>query len=343
MWDIFNNDAFSVTSLTDAMREVKYVPSYVGSLGLFESTSVDTLSIAIEKDADNIFKLIPSSPRGGPGATIGKNRGSLRNLTIPHFQTDDAINADEVQGLRAFGTERQLVSIASKIDQRARIHRQSFELTEEYHRLAVITKGQLLDADGSVMYNYFTEMGESQPAEVDWDLDNASPTAGALRQKATDMARAMGATLDGLPMTTIVGICGNAFFDDLVRHKEVMDAYQGWQGALQLHRPTVGFNNPQGGAWARFPLFDIEFVNYRGGLNVGVDTDKCYFVPMGVPNLFRTVYAPADYLETVNTPGQPMYAKQYVAPNGKRVELEFQSNVLHYVTRPRVLMRARRT
>ena len=24
----------------------------------------------------------------------------MRNLTIPHFQTDDAINADEVQGLR---------------------------------------------------------------------------------------------------------------------------------------------------------------------------------------------------------------------------------------------------
>jgi len=30
-----------------------------------------------------------------------------------------------------------------------------------------------------------------------------------------------------------------------------------------------------------------------------------------VPGLFRTVYAPADYIETVNTQGQRLYGKQY--------------------------------
>ena len=46
-FDIFNNDAFSVTSLTDAMREIKYVPSFISSLGLFETTSIDTLRAEI--------------------------------------------------------------------------------------------------------------------------------------------------------------------------------------------------------------------------------------------------------------------------------------------------------
>jgi hypothetical protein len=97
------------------------------------------------------------------------------------------------------------------------------------------------------------------------------------------------------------------------------------------------------GVWSSFPLFNITWVNYRGGQNVGVDTDQCKFVPLGVPGLFRTVYAPADYEETVNTMGQRLYSKQWPMPNGKGQNLEFQSNALHYCTRPRVLMRARRT
>jgi hypothetical protein len=65
--DIFNDDAFSVTSLTMLMRDIKYVPSYVSKMGLFTTSSVDTLDIAIEKDADaNVF-IVPASPRGGPG------------------------------------------------------------------------------------------------------------------------------------------------------------------------------------------------------------------------------------------------------------------------------------
>ncbi|MFM8745984.1 MAG: major capsid protein, partial [Aestuariivirga sp.] len=63
----------------------------------------------------------------------------------------------------------------------------------------------------------------------------------------------------------------------------------------------------------------------------------------GVPGLFKTLYAPADYIETVNRPGQRLYAKQWQKPNDKGVNVEFQMNALHYCTRPRVLMPLRRT
>ena len=92
-----------------------------------------------------------------------------------------------------------------------------------------------------------------------------------------------------------------------------------------------------------FEFGGITWMNYRGGQNVGIDTDKCHLVPSGVPGLFRTVYAPADYIETVNTPGQRLYGKQWEMQNGKGVNLEFQMNALHYCTRPRVLIPAKRT
>lgn len=343
--DIFDQDAFSVTTMSDAMRELKYVPSFISSLGLFQTTSIDTLDVVIEKDKDQNVFLVPASPRGAPGKTFGRNRRAMRRLGVPHFQVDDAIYADEVQSVRAFGQERAVETFQNKIANRGAEVRQSFALTEEYHRLSVITKGQLLDADGSILFNYYTEMGEAVAAEVDWDLDNAAPVDGILRKKATALTRAMGTTLDGLPYSGVMALCGDAFFDDLIAHKEVRDTYKNIAEAITLRQAYIQNNNGsvQKGVWGSFTLFDITWVNYRGGQTIGIDTNEAKFVPLGVPGLFRSVYAPADYIETVNTMGLEMYAKQWQMPNDKGINLEFQSNVLHYCTRPRVLMRARRT
>ena len=109
--------------------------------------------------------------------------------------------------------------------------------------------------------------------------------------------------------------------------------------AERLHQPATG----NSGVYGSFEFGGITWANYRGGQNVGIDTDKCHLFPMGVPGLFRTVYGPADYIETVNTPGQRLYGKQWEMQNGKGVNLEFQMNALHYCTRPRVLIPAKRT
>jgi hypothetical protein len=63
-----------------------------------------------------------------------------------------------------------------------------------------------------------------------------------------------------------------------------------------------------------------------------------YFYPTGVPNLFATVFAPADYIETVNTLGLPRYVKQYDMPNDKGVHMDTQMNALNFCTRPLALL-----
>ncbi len=344
--DIFNNDAFHVLNISEHLRDVPYVPGFISKLGLFQTSSTFTLDIGIEKDAaQNVF-LIRETPRGGPGQTFGKTGRSMRKLSIPHFQVDDAIYADEVQSVRAFGDDRALETFQGRIAVRAAEIRQSFALTEEFHRLNVVINGQLLDADGTtVIYDFFDEMGESQPSPIDWDLDNANPARGVLRRKATALTRAMGTALGGLPFSGILAICGDAFFDDLTAHKEVYDTYLNHTGAIALRQALIDPSNQsaQSGVWGSFPFADITWVNYRGGFGVTVPTDEARFVPLGVPGLFKTVYAPADYIETVNTMGKELYVKPVRMPNDKGVSVENQSNVLHWVTRPKVLMRATRT
>ncbi len=341
MLDVFNQDAFSVTRLNQAMREVAYVPSRIGAMGLFTPSNIDVTSVAIEKADKNGLIVVPASARGSQGATRDMAKRSLRQLTVPHFQTDDAIYADEVQGVRAFGQEVAMETLVSKIAQKAAVHSQDFALTEEYHRLNLIKTGNLLDADGSVLFNYATEFSEALPAEIDFDLDNATPAEGALRKLCATITRSMGATLDGLPFRGIHAFCGDAFFDDLIAHAEVRETYKGHEAATTLRNAYV--NDGGGGSWGSFEFGGITFENYRGGGTISVDTNKCHLFPVGVPGLFQTVYAPADYIETVNRRGQRLYAKQWRMPNDKGVNLEFQMNALHYCTRPRVLMRGKRT
>lgn len=344
MFDIFNSDAFSVTRLTEAMREIAYQPSRIGQLGLFGTTSIDTLSIAIEKQPEDALILIQSSPRGGTGDTRDFSKRSLRNLNVPHFERRDAILADEVMQVRAFGSEMAVETLQGKIASRAVVHSQDFALTEEYHRLNVIKTGNMLDADGSVLFNFATEFGETLPTERDWDLDNASPAEGVLRKTCAAVIRQIDSALGGLPRSGIHALCGDAFFDDLIAHREVRDTYKGYAEAATLRSAYIANGGTvSSGTYGVFEFGGITWENYRSGGSVVIDPDKCHIFPLGVPNLFQTIYAPADYIETVNRPGQRLYAKQWEMPNGKGVNLEFQMNALHYCSRPRLLLRGRRT
>lgn len=334
MLDIFKGDAFSVISLTDAVNAIPYVPT--GLAPLFQTTSVSTLSIAIEKKA-GVLTLVSPTPRGGPGSTIDKQKRAAFDLRVPHFQRDDAIMADEVQGVRAWGEESVVETVMGKVAARLSDHSQDFEATAEYHRIGAV-KGVVTYADGSTL-DLFDTFGVIQEGEVDFDLDNAAPASGALRKKCATTERLIARALGGIPYAGIGAECGDAFWDDLIAHSEVRATFLNQAAASELRTGAV---------FQSFNFGGILWRNYRGATSgdtgtAFVHTDKAHLYPLGTPGLFRCVYAPADYIETVNTMGQRLYVKQYEMPNGKGIHLEVQTNALHYCTRPASLIKAKRT
>lgn len=338
MLDIFNNEAFSVTNLTDAINELKYKPGRLGEMGLFSASGVDTTTIAIEKKGE-ILTIVPPTPRGAPGTTIGKERRDLRPLMIPHFEINDAVMAEEVQGVRAFGTERALETVMMKVGQRQQTHVINFGVTEEHARMGAI-KGVITYADGSTL-NLFNEFGVTQEAEINFDLGNA--TDGAFRKKCASVVRKMSDLLGGVPFDGIHVLCGDNFFDDVLGNAEVRETFKGWSEAQILREGYIGKNRSSYGI---FEFGGLVFENYRGaniGGNTFVESDKCNLFPTGVPGLFKTAFAPADYIDTVNTIGQRLYTKQYRMQNDKGVHLDTQMNALQYCTRPKVLMKGKRT
>jgi hypothetical protein len=341
MLDIFNSDAFGVVSLTDAVNKVKFVPGRIGQMGLFMETGVSTTSVAVE-EKNGVLALVATSPRGAPGVTLDKSLRSVRDFRVPHYEIDDAVMAEEVQNVRAFGSESVAETVMAKVAERSAIHTASMEATHEYSRIGAI-KGVVTYPTGSspATLNLFTEFGVAQETAVDFDLDDATPESGEVRAKCAGVVRQVAGILEGTPFTGLHAFCGDTFFDALIAHPEVRDTYLATQAAAELRQGYV-----QGGlSYGAFPFGGIMWENYRGSVN-GTDyitTGDAQIFPVGVPGLFRTYYAPADYEETVNTIGQRLYMKQWPMPNGKGRNFDVQMNALDICTRPRVLIRATHT
>lgn len=233
--DIFSNSAFSVISLTDAINKVPFLPGRIGQLGLFNETGIVTTSVMIE-EREGSLNLIETTSRGSPASQNTTNKRKARSFIVPHVALEDTILADEIQNLRAFGSESQLEGIQQTVQFRLSEMSRKHDATLEHLRVGAI-KGQILDADGStILYDLFNEFGVTQYTEIDFDLDNASPAEGVVKKKCHDVRRKIEDELGAQPYDHIHAFCGSAFFDDLIAHKEVKQAYERYLDGLFLRQ-----------------------------------------------------------------------------------------------------------
>lgn len=325
MLDVFRTDAFSMVSLTDAFKKAPHQPRRLGQLGLFGSKGIRTTTAVVE-EKNGRLSLIANTPRGGVASTIGAEKRTARSFVVPHFERESVILADELQGVRAFGSESETEAYQAVVAERLADLRKMHEVTLEYHRMGAV-KGQILDADGAtVIYNLFTEFGVSQQTH------NIVLSSGAtvVRDEAIAIQRKSESELGDDMVTGYRAFCGDDFFDDLVAHASVTDSLKYQESNMLRTDLRAGFE--YGG---------ITWENYRGtvGGTLFVPTGEAYVVPLGT-SIFQTYYAPADYLETVNTIGQPLYAKMVVDEQLQRwAKVHTQSNPLAICLRPRAIIK----
>jgi hypothetical protein len=265
---------------------------------------------------------------------VGGETRDLRAVRVPHFQRDDAVMAEEVQNVRAFGTESDVEPVMDRVDRKIARHTRSLDFTLENLRLGAIT-GIVLDKNGGTLLNLFTTFGIPTPTAVDFALGSSSTD---VRGKCAAVLDAIEDALEGEQAPRVFALAGDTFFEALVVHPEVKATYANWQAAVNLRSdPRLPFE--YGGiSWVRYHTRP-KARKARG--NAPMIGDKmARFVAAGVPELYITRFAPADYEETVNTIGLPRYAKQYPMPNGKGRQIEVQSNPICLCTRPEALQLA---
>lgn len=318
MLDVFRTCAFNVASLTDSILKAPYKPGRIGALGLFRERGITTTTVVVE-EKNGRLSLIPTSPRGGPASSIGSEKRTARSFVVPHLERDSMIMADEVQNVRAFGSENAQEAVQSLVAERLADLRSMHEVTLEHMRAGAI-KGLIVDSDGSTpLFNLFTEFGVSQQTE---DLDLTAN----VRSQIVAIQRLIETELGAEPISGFRAFCGDTFFDSLVDSSDVQESLKYQESAMLRGDLRSGFQ--YGG---------VTWENYRGSVG-GVSffpTDEAYVFPEGT-GIFATYFAPADYIETVNTVGLPVYAKQAIDEQYQRwAKVHTQSNPLALCLRPR--------
>lgn len=325
--------AFSLVSMTAALLDQPHIPMRLGQLGIFDASGMRTLKASIERQG-NTLQLVQTTPRNTPGIQNVRDGRTLIDIPTSRIQLEDTITADEVQGIRAFGSESDLMTLQQEVNARNARMSNSIEATIEFQRIGAI-KGLVLDADGSTLINLFTTFGVSQQSEVAFDLSNVAN--GQLRVKCSSVIRMIEDELGGLPYSSIHAMCSSQFFDDLTANSEFrafhLQTVNAEKLAERIARRQVDFGG-------------ITFEEYRGavGGTKYVADDKAHIMPLGVPDLFLTRYAPAEYFDTVNTVGLPRYARMFFDPRDplSKVLSVVQTNIFNICTRPRVLIPAKR-
>jgi hypothetical protein len=322
---IMNEDAFSVQNLTASINESPAVPSRIAELGLFEEEGIQSTSVQIEKDGDTLA-LVGAKERGSEGQIVVGDRRKMIAFAVVHLPQTAYIGADEIQGVRAFGTATELQAMQDVVNRRLQKMRRQLDATHEWQRIGAL-KGQIIDADGTkVLVDILQQFGMTQSV-----VQMKFSTETDLRNPALAVTEIVEDNLGNTTWSGIRVLCGRDFWKKLITHKSVKETYLNTQQAAALRGdPTDSFDFG-GATWER----------YKGRMNgVGFVADgEAIAVPQDVPELLISRFAPADYMETVNTLGLPYYAKQEIMRFGKGVAMEAQSNPIHLPTRPKAIVR----
>ncbi|WP_422073900.1 major capsid protein [Tranquillimonas rosea] len=330
--DVFNSSAFSTTSLSGMVEKLDYQPSLLGSLGIFTPVPVRTRTVFVDR-RDGGLTLIPTSADGAPPEVLDGDSRDAVPLKTTRLAKRFTLYAHELDGIRAFGSETELMAVQREYGRRMERVRADMELTHEYHRLGAL-QGLLLDADGStVIYDYSTEFNESIPAATSFELDQAGTDVhGICKDISRGMARSGGGSFT--PSTTVHALAGDDFYDALISHPNVEKFYLQQQAANQLREA-------QGQIFDSFRVGGITFHNYRGtddNSTVAIPADEAKFFPVGARDVFSVAMAPLESMEFVNTPGQMVYAMN--VPDRERnmwTKGEMYSYPLFTCSRPGVL------
>lgn len=327
----FETDAFNMVSLTNAINILPNNYGRLRELDVFPDKGI-TSRVALVEEQNGVLNLLSTQPVGAPEQQNRMGKRKVRAFSVPHIPLSDTILASEFEAVRQFGTENQAQTLAGVINTHMQSAKNKYAITLEHLRMGAL-KGIILDADGTLLYNLYTEFGIDQNF-VDFDL--STPTTD-IRAKCMQVLRLIEDNLRGEVMTQPRALVSADFFDALTGHANVKATFDNTAMAVQV----IGGDIRKG-----FSYGGIIFEEYRGTATDATGATRKFIAdgeghcfPQGTMDTFKTIYAPADFLETVNTIGIPLYAKQETRQYNRGVNLHMQSNPLPMCFRPGVLVK----
>ena len=328
----FDAGGYSLAEMTQAINILQNLYTRLGQIGLFRFEGVTQRSVVIEQ-REGVLSLLPSVPLGAP-ATVGtREQRSMRSFALPWIPHDDVILPADIQGMPALGVSDAADPLVEVMNRKLTLMRRKHAQTREYMEMNAL-RGIVKDGAGTTLYNYFGEFG-LEPIEVDFVFGTAGTN---IQSKVRNILRAIEDNLLGETMTTAHALISSEFFDKLISHPKTEEAYK--------------YFSANGGQPLRedmrraFPFAGLLFEEYNGSVTLSNGTTERLIpagegiaFPLGTFDTFTTYGGPANLLETANTVGLPLYARQMMDSKGRWIDLMTEGSILPVNKRPRLAIR----
>jgi len=316
---------FTLTELTAAINQFPVQWGRIGQMGLFANRGVRTRTVTIEEQAGSLA-LLPDHEWGGEGTVASKIGRNTYSFAIKQSAHDDIVLPGDIQDVRGFGIEG-LNTVTDEVARRLQRMRARHDQTLEWKRMGAL-KGIVTDGAGTTLANLFTTFGISQ-VSVDFVLGTATTD---ILAKCAAVINQIEDNLKGDVMNGVRALVSPEFYQKLIQHAKVVDAYKYHsEAAVRLGTDLR----------AGFTFGGITFEEYRASVSGSrfIAANEGHAVPVGTMDTFATYFAPADFNETVNTIGLPIYVKTWEKEGGRGTVIHSQSNSLPLCHQPAVLVK----
>ena len=333
------NDLNQVQDRTGTVNKIENQYGLISQLGVFSPEGISTRSFQYDQVEDG-FSLVQDIPWGSrQDQFVDKEVVKTHSFAMPHFSLGGYIKPEDLQSKRAPGSDAEVktedVEVAKEL---ARI-RSSWAVTREWAHREAIVNGVVYSPNGTVSVDFYSDLGVTRE-EQDFELGTVSSDIQGVGESI--VGHIQDNLQDGTLVTDIVALCSPEFFSKYVGHQKTVNAYSQYSATNGNGDPLRDRLNTINGKFRTFRGVDgVMYIEYRGqikGTQI-IPANDAYFMPLDAVDMFKTIYAPANHMDYVNTEGQEMYAWSERLANGRGVDIVTESNFADFILKPQAVVR----
>jgi hypothetical protein len=330
---------FDVVDLTSAVRNIPIQYGTFNQLGIFREEPVASDTVLFEESTQD-GALIVDRVRGERNTVSKDGTRKLHSFVVPHFPLDDYISPKDLQNKSAYDNFDEAEMLEKVRMRKLTRLRQNHDWTLNKARAQALFSATAYAPNGTVSQNWNTEFDVTRTA-VDFDLGDATTE---VLEKIEAVIQAVHDGMGGNGVFTgIIIPCDTTFFNSLIKHASVQNAYKYAQANKVGQDPMRGRLTADGSPMQNGREFSFGGVTFRevrdsyNGSSI-VTSNEGVAVPMG-SDMFVTYFAPAERFGLVNTLGEQMYAFEQADPKATKIEIETESNHISALLRPQAVVR----
>lgn len=344
--------------LTDTLVEIPNNVGITNALGLFTPVYSSQKTVEIRRSTRQNHILLDRNWDERNQTIAGRSRDTL-TLKVPHFPADDAITPNDIDGQVQANSIQEAMGLESVASVRAEKMidlREAHGLTLEAARMQLITTGTAYAPNGTLRtsygptVNYYTEFGITRE-EIGLDFSGVNDPRPQMDEV---IAAIRGGIRNGQAGTLrgFVVLCSKSFYNALYTNPFITDVVKYNQNNAQAMAILMGTGGTDvANLDARFRQITVGGITWIDAGDAGYDDPAtgdfvpfipegdAFAVPVGVRDMFKTYYSPANRFATVNRAAQGSYWFEYANEKDDIIEIMTEQNFLNAVLYPQAIVR----